>query len=96
MYGARLGTYLTLLSEWDHKNVMWFDNFPDMWEESKNFDPKIQANRIGETLKDKLGLPMCMLDSEQSKFFKRHYNADKYNLGPLVKEMDVIRRIEGW
>jgi hypothetical protein len=96
MYGARLGTFLTLLSEWEHTNVMWFDNFPEMWEESKSFDPKAQANRIGETLKDKLGLPMCMLDPEQSKFFKRHYNADKYNLGPLVKEMDVIRKIEGW
>ena len=75
---------------------MWFDNFPEMWEESKNFDPKAQATRIGETLNDKLGLPMCMLDPEQSKFFKRHYNADKYNIGPLVKEMDVIRKIEGW
>ena len=96
MYGSRLGTFLTLLSEWDHKNVMWFDNFPEMWEESKNFVPKAQANRIGEILKDKLGLPMCMLDAEQSKFFKRHYNADKYNIGPLVREMDVIRRIEGW
>ena len=32
----------------------------------------------------------------QSKFFKRHYLADKYNVDPLVKEMDVIRKIEGW
>ena len=39
---------------------------------------------------------MCILSPEQSKFFKRHYNADKYNHGPLVKEMDVIRKIEGW
>jgi len=36
------------------------------------------------------------LSPQQSAFFKRHYNADKHNLGPLVKEMDVIRRIEGW
>jgi len=39
---------------------------------------------------------MCALDKEQSQFFKRHYNADKYNVGPLVTEMDVIRKIEGW
>ena len=39
---------------------------------------------------------MCMFLEEQSKFFKRHYNADKYNVGPLVKEMDFIRKIEGW
>ena len=39
---------------------------------------------------------MCILSIEQSSFFKRHYNADKYNLGPLVREIDVIRKIEGW
>ena len=27
---------------------------------------------------------------------KLKITADKYNLGPLVTEMDVIRRIEGW
>lgn len=96
IYGARLGTYLTLMSAWDHANVMWFDNFPEMWEESKNFDPVKQAEVIGESLSEKLGLPMCVLSPEQSKFFKRHYNADKYNQGPLIKEMDVIRKIEGW
>jgi len=37
-----------------------------------------------------------VLDSEQSKFFKRHYNAGHYNQGPLVREMDVIRKQEGW
>ena len=55
-----------------------------------------ESELLGAALHDKLGLPMNYFDSEQSKFFKRHYNADKHNLGPLVKEMDVIRRIEGW
>jgi hypothetical protein len=58
--------------------------------------PTHQAEDIGKILQDKLGLPICTLDKEQSKFFKRHYNADKHNLGPLVTEMDVIRKIEGW
>ena len=96
IYGARLGTYMTMLTDWDHKNVMWFDNYPVMWEEHKNVDPAVEASNIGDSLKEKLGLPMCILNVEQSKFFKRHYNADKYNRGPLVKEMDVIREIEGW
>jgi hypothetical protein len=39
---------------------------------------------------------MNMLDADQSKFFKRHYNADKRNLGPLVTEMEIIRQVEGW
>ena len=51
---------------------------------------------LGAALHDKLGLPMCTLDKGQSKFFKRHYKADFRNLGPLVTEMDVIRKIEGW
>jgi hypothetical protein len=96
IYGARLGTYMTMLTDWEHTNVQWFDNYISLWEEHKNVDPAFEAANIGDSLKDKLGLPMCALDKEQSKFFKRHYNADKYNIGPLVTEMDVIRKIEGW
>ena len=96
IYGARMGTYMTLLTEWNPQNVQWFDNFALMWEECELKNPTLEAHRYGEELKNKLGLPMCVLTPEQSVFFKRHYNSDKYNLGPLVREMDVIRRIEGW
>ena len=97
IYGARLGTYKTLLTDWNAHDVQWFDNYVDMWEsEYKHKDPLLAADTIGQELQYKLGLPICTLDKEQSKFFKRHYNADKYNMGPLVKEMDVIRKIENW
>jgi len=96
IYGARLGTWYTMLTDWDHTNVQWFDNYLILWEEHKNKNPEIAAEIVGDILLDKLGLPMCILSAEQSKFFKRHYNADKHNLGPLITEMDVIRRIEGW
>jgi hypothetical protein len=96
IYGARLGTYMTLLTDWNAHDVQWFDNYIELWEKYKFDSPEREAEAIGDSLKDKLGLPMCMLNSEQSKFFKRHYNADKHNLGPLVTEMDVIRKIEGW
>ena len=96
IYGARLGTYMTMLTEWDHTNVQWFDNYIVLWEEQEHRDPEREATLMGDVLHDKLGLPMCTLSKEQSKFFKRHYNADKHNLGPLITEMDVIRRIEGW
>ena len=96
IYGARLGTWYTMLTDWDHTNVQWFDNYLVLWEEHKNKNPEIAAEIVGDILLDKLGLPMCILSAEQSKFFKRHYNADKHNLGPLITEMDVIRRIEGW
>jgi hypothetical protein len=96
IYGARLGTYMTMLTEWDPTNVQWFDNYTVLWEEHQHRNPDREATLMGEVLNNKLGLPMCTLDSEQSKFFKRHYSSDKYNLGLLVKEMDVIRKIEGW
>jgi len=94
--GSRIGTHMSLLTDWDYRNVMWFDNFPIIWEKYKDVDPFKLAEETGEQLKNKLGLPICTLTPDQSKFFKRHYLADKHNRGPLVKEMDVIREIEGW
>ena len=96
IYGARYGTYMTMLNDWDPKQVQWFDNLSIMWDMVKNNNPNASAVAIGEELKTKLNLPIMNMNSEQSKFFKRHYNVDKYNLGPLVKEIDVIRQIEGW
>jgi hypothetical protein len=96
IYGARLGTWMTMLTDWDYREVADFDTFHKLWESQKDKHPTVAAEIVGDILADKLGLPMCMFLEEQSKFFKRHYNADKYNQGPLVKEMDVIRRIEGW
>jgi len=96
IYGARYGTYLTMLTDWDATNVQWFDNLANMWDEHKDNDPHEQMLYYGKILKTKLDLPICNYHTEESKFFKRHYTADKHNLGPLVKEMDVIRKIEGW
>jgi hypothetical protein len=75
---------------------MWFDNFPKLWEDYCDREPYDLAEEYGSIIKAKLGLPICTLGPEQSKFFKRHYLADKHNLGPLVREMDIIRKIEGW
>lgn len=94
--GSRMGTHMTMLTDWDHTNVQWFDNYIEIWDKIKNLDPLELSECYGIELSTKLGLPMCAFDSEQSKFFKRHYNSDKHNLGPLVTEMEVIRRIEGW
>lgn len=96
IYGARLGTYMTMLTDWEYKDVMWFDNFPVLWEDHSDVNLDQEIERLGIELENRLGLPMAILSSNQSKFFKRHYNADKYNLGPLVKEMDIIRKIENW
>jgi hypothetical protein len=96
IYGSRLGTMLTMLSDWDYNKVQDFDEFTELWNEFGNMNPIDRADDLGKMLKAELNLPICTLDIEQSRFFKRHYNADKHNLGPLVKEIDVIRKIEGW
>ena len=96
IFGARLGTYMTLLTDWNCHDVQWFDNYPVMWDKYYRNVPELAAESTGAVLADKLGLPMCTLSPDQSKFFKRHYNSDKYNMGPLVTEMDVIRKLEGW
>ena len=97
IYGARMGTLYTLLVDsWNPHDVQWFDNYIEMWDTIKHVNPVYIGSEIGAMLSDKLGLPICTLSAEQSKFFKRHYNSDKHNLGPLVTEMDVIRKIEGW
>jgi len=94
--GARMGTHMTMLTDWDNKNVQWFDNYIEMWNKVKNEDVFEQIEAYGIELSNKLGLPMCALQKEQSKFFKRHYKTGMYNLGPLVREIDVIRKLEGW
>jgi len=94
--GSRLGTYNTMLTEWDVKEVQWFDNLLYIWEQYKDCDPVVEMQLYGKYLTEKLGLPIVNMNEEQSKFFKRHYMVERYNLGPLVKEMDVIRKIEGW
>jgi hypothetical protein len=96
IYGARLGTYMTMLTDWNPQNVQWFDNYPVLWEEHKDKDPDSESTILGEALNNKLGLPMHFFDAGQSKYIKRLYGADKYNKGPLVKEMDEVRRIQGW
>ena len=94
--GSRMGTHMTMLTDWNVQNVQWFDNYLDMWDKIKNEDPLELSESYGIELATKLGLPMCALDMAQSEFFKRHYNIDKQNLGPLVREIDVIRKQEGW
>jgi hypothetical protein len=96
IYGARVGTFLTMLSDWDYTKVQDFDELAKLWKEYGDTDPIAISEDIGATLKSKLGLPIVTMDAEQSSFFKRHYLADKYNQGIMVREMDVIRKQEGW
>lgn len=96
MAGARQGTYMTMLTGWDYKKVQDFDELAKLWETVKNSDPRLLSNRLSLDLNTQLDLPMAILEAEQSAFFKYHYRSNWYNQGIMIREIDVIRRQEGW
>ena len=94
--GARQGTYMTMLTGWDHKQVQWFDALAELWETVKNDQPRLLSNRLAEELGTQLDLPMAILEHNQSAFFKKHYRSNWHNLGAMTREIDIIRQQEGW
>lgn len=96
MAGARQGTYMTMLTNWDHRLVQDFDELALLWETVKDSEPRILSNRLAEQLHSQLDLPMSVLEAEQSAFFKHHYRSNWQNRGVMVREIDVIRQQEGW
>jgi hypothetical protein len=94
--GSRMGTYMTMLTEWDHCQVQNFDALEDLWSTVLDQDPELLANRIAEDLRTQLDLPVMTMFAEQSQFFKHHYRSNWHNQGVMVREIDVIRQQEGW
>ena len=96
MYGARLGTYMIMLENWDHHYVQDFDVLEKLWASFSQDDPLTGCTNIHDALTKRLGLPITILTPEQSKFFKHHYSTGQRNSEVMMTEIDVIRRIEGW
>jgi hypothetical protein len=96
MAGARLGTYKTMLTKWDHREVQWFDSLEQIWNSVKNYSPGDIVAGQEEELAKQLDLPMNALAPDQSQFFKHHYRSNWHNQGVMIREIDVIRRQEGW
>jgi hypothetical protein len=84
--GARQGTYRTMLTDWDYTEVQDFDKLAELWETNKSRDPAEIIQAYQDALYTQLDLPMCMLNNQQSKFFKQHYRSNFKNLGPMVRE----------
>lgn len=85
--GSRAGTVRTMLTDWDHEQVQWFDHLEQLWnEEYKDIDPWEKAEEWGKQLKTKLGMPITLLSAEDSKFFKHHYKSNFQNKGPMYRE----------
>lgn len=96
MAGARQGTYMTMLTNWDYRQVQDFDALADLWVTVESSDPRLLAGRVAEDLHTQLELPMTVMEAPQSEFFKRHYRSNWHNRGAMIREIDVIRQQEGW
>jgi len=96
MAGARQGTYMTMLTNWDHRQVQDFGALAEIWQSVKNSDPRILSGLVSEDLHGQLDLPVAIFESEQSEFFKHHYLSNWHNRGIMTREIDVIRQQEGW
>jgi hypothetical protein len=94
--GARQGTYMVMLTNWDHQQVQDFDALAELWLTVQDSEPRMLSNRVGVDLGTQLALPVSILEAEQSRFFKQHYRSDWHNQGIMVREIDVIRKREGW
>lgn len=96
IYGARLGTYLTMIGDWDYTKVQDFAELAKLWDEYKDLVMDSETLQITSVLQNRLGLPIVDLDAGSSKFFKHHYGRMQKNMGTTVTEIDIIRKIEGW
>jgi hypothetical protein len=94
--GARQGTYMTMLTNWDYTLVQDFAALEQLWDTVKDSEARLLSNQLGPELGTQLDLPMSMLEAEQSAFFKYHYRSNWRNQGVMVREIDVIRKQEGW
>jgi len=84
--GARQGTSMTMLGDWDYRAVQWFDNLSDIWTDTQHEDPARMIELYGKELETRLDLPMNLLDVKASAFFKHHYRSNWHNMGTTVRE----------
>ena len=94
--GARMGTYMTMLTEWDHRQVQDFDALAEIYQTVDGHNPEIVLGRVAEDLYRQLDLPMTVIDAPSSRFFKHHYRSNWHNRGVMIREIDVIKSQEGW
>jgi len=88
--GARQGTYQTMLTDWDYREVQSFDALHLIWQTTLHTRPEVLIEQYQAPLKSQLGLPVAVLPAEQSQFFKHHYRSNWHNRGVMVREFDKI------
>lgn len=87
IYGARLGTRMTMLEDWDYRQVQDFEYLGNLWNDFVETDSSEEhCKQLGEELRTRLGLPIIDMNAEQSKFFKHHYKSNFQNKGIMARE----------
>jgi hypothetical protein len=86
MYGAKLGTYMTMITDWDYREVQDFDALNNIWQQNKVLNLVEECSEMSHTLSVKLGLPAPHFTADQSRFFKHHYKSVFKNRGPMIRE----------
>jgi hypothetical protein len=85
IYGARRGTQMTMLSDWDYTQVQDFDVLAKLWTVYQNDGPD-ECTEVGNMLRKRLKLNIVDLDPDHSAFFKHHYKSNFVNRGTMSRE----------
>jgi hypothetical protein len=87
IFGARMGCFKTLFTNWDHVQVRDFDKLDNIWEKDELFktNPEDAANVYGALLCQYIDLPN-VLSPSMSKFLKSfNFNPDRQPKTVTVK-----------
>jgi hypothetical protein len=80
VYGARLGTYMNMCTDWDHTQTRNFTYLNELWKEHETIAVAEECKELGKKLINELDLPIAVVpfDKLQSEFFKTVYiNSDR-------------------
>jgi hypothetical protein len=97
MAGARQGTYMTMLTNWDHRLVQDFDALAEIWESVKDSDPRLLGGRVADDLHSHSWT--CLwpyLKVSKVVFSNNIIGQTGTTVVVMVREIDVIRQQEGW
>lgn len=70
--GARMGTYMTMLTNWDHNLVNDHKEIENIWSSIDGHNAEHVAGMVAEELVTQLNLPIVFLDAGASRFFKEY------------------------
>lgn len=86
MLGARTGCYDTVIEDMDINRVKDLDNMERVYEEhTKDIDIDKQLQMYGESIRQRLDIPVAEYDENESKFFK-YAMATHKNKGVQTRE----------